>query len=246
MNYKPSRDLMFYALVSRGYKSGGFQDTPTTGISAATPFAPEQATLYEIGQKGTFFGGRLIFNNTLFWTDYTNMQVRQTVGTQTFTTNAGSSVIKGYETQVSLRPVRGVELNAGYAYTDARFKVFFDRTTDLSGNRISRNPEHKLTISPAFTYPFANGSELRLSGDYVYESFVFDDNDNSCCEYREPKNVFDVRLSYKMENPDVTLSLWGKNITNEVYRTWQTGFFNGNFATYAPPRTYGFSARWSY
>ena len=246
VNYKPSRDLMFYALVSRGYKSGGFQDTPTTGISAATPFAPEQATLYEIGQKGTFFGGRLIFNNTLFWTDYTNMQVRQTVGTQTFTTNAGSSVIKGYETQVSLRPVRGVELNAGYAYTDARFKVFFDRTTDLSGNRISRNPEHKLTISPAFTYPFANGSELRLSGDYVYESFVFDDNDNSCCEYREPKNVFDVRLSYKMENPDVTLSLWGKNITNEVYRTWQTGFFNGNFATYAPPRTYGFSARWSY
>ena len=43
-----------------------------------------------------------------------------------------------------------------------------------------------------------------------------------------------------------TLSLWGKNLTNERTRTHQTLFLGANFGTYNPPRTYGATLGWRY
>ena len=43
-----------------------------------------------------------------------------------------------------------------------------------------------------------------------------------------------------------TLSLWGKNLTDELTRTHQTLFLGANFGAYNPPRTYGLSLNWTY
>src|SRR3546814_8099991 len=77
LNFKPNDDHLLYAMVSRGFKSGGFQDTPSSAIDAATAFDPETAVQYGIGQKSRFFDGRLIWNNTLYWLDYRDLQTRQ-------------------------------------------------------------------------------------------------------------------------------------------------------------------------
>src|SRR3546814_6737797 len=87
-------------MVSRGFKSGGFQDTPSSAIDAATAFDPETAVQYEIGQKSRFFDGRLIWNNTLYWLDYRDLQTRQSQPDGSIITNtAGKAPITGHETQ---------------------------------------------------------------------------------------------------------------------------------------------------
>ena len=246
LDFQPSPDHLFYGKISRGFKSGGFQDTPGTEVSARTPFNPEYATQYEIGQKSQFFDRRVTWNNTLYYTDYTDLQTRQVVGLAVVTSNAGAATIQGYETSFNWQATDGLRFDLSYAYTDATFDVYVENGVDFSGNRISRTPEHKLVFSPSYTWAIGNGAELALSADYQYESFIFDDNENNDLEVREPTEFIDARLVFTDPTGRWQASVWGKNLTDEVSRTFQTTFYGGLFGAFTPPRTYGATVRWKY
>ncbi len=247
-NFQPSDDHLFYAMVSRGFKSGGFQDTPATAAEAADTFEPEYATQYEIGQKSTFLGGSLIWNNTLYWMDYTDLQTRRTLpGGASVTDNAGAATIKGYETYLSWRPFEGAKLVAGYGYTDAVFDDFEPEPgVDWSGNQVSRVPEHKVVLSPSYDWSLPGGGEVRFAVDYRYESEIWDDNSNSGAERRPSTNFYDGRIVYTEPQDRWSVALWGKNLGDEVTRSFQATFLGANFGAYAPPRTYGVTFNWTY
>jgi len=247
VNFQPNGDHLLYAMVSRGFKSGGFQETPSDAADAAAAYNPETATQYEIGQKSRFFDGRVIWNNTFFYIDYTDLQTRQVgAGGAIFTTNAGQATIKGYETQLNVRLPGGFGLSGAYAYTDARLDQYVENGVDLSGNRISRTPEHKVSLSPSYTYSFAGGPSVTLAADYRYESLIYDDNSNLPPEIRPAAHYIDARLVVEGIADHFTLSLWGKNLTDERTRTFQSVFLGANFGAYNPPRTYGATLRWTY
>jgi iron complex outermembrane receptor protein len=44
----------------------------------------------------------------------------------------------------------------------------------------------------------------------------------------------------------LSLSLWGKNLTDERTRTFQGGFLGATFGAFSPPRTYGVTLNWDY
>ena len=245
INVKPASDHLLYGMISRGFKSGGFQDTPSSAEDAARPFAPETALQYELGQKSRFFGGRLIWNNTLYYIDYSDLQTRQVQPDGSIlTNNAGKATIKGYETQLDARPFPGFAISAAYAYTHARFDRFDDAGVDRSGNTISRTPTHKVSVSPSYTLDLGASLELTAAADYRYESRIFDDNSNQPPEIRPPTHFIDARLILAGIAEHWSLSLWGKNLTDERTRTIQTVFLGANFGTYNPPRTYGVTLAW--
>lgn len=245
-DYDLSDDAMVYGLVSTGFKSGGFQDTPATAASAATPFGAETAINYELGLKARLFNRSLTFNPSLFWTDYDDLQVRRSVGFDTFTTNAGSARIRGVEIAALWRPLDGVSLNLAYGYTDARFRELVDNGADLSGNRLNRNPKHKLTVSPAYERRLASGAKVSAAIDVQYESKIFDDIDNNPVNVREPRTLVDARLGFESPDGRWEASLWGKNLGDEVTITHEYILAGGQFANYGPPRTYGATLRWRY
>ncbi|AQR62487.1 TonB-dependent receptor [Brevundimonas sp. LM2] len=246
-DYKLSEDHLLYAMVSRGFKSGGFQDIPATAAEAADPFDPEYATQYEIGHKSVLLEGRLTWNNTVYLLDYADLQTRRTLPSGAVVTdNAGAATIKGYETYLSWRPFDGARLVAGYGYTDATFDDYrVDDTTNYAGNRIARAPEHKLVLSPSYDWALANGATIRVAADYRYESLIYEDNSNTGPERREPTNIYDARLIYTDASDRWSVSLWGKNLSDEVTRSFQGAFLGANFGAYAPPRTYGLSLNWT-
>jgi iron complex outermembrane receptor protein len=245
-NFQPDANNLFYAMVSRGFKSGGFQDLPATAEEAADPFDPEFATQYEVGQKSTFLGGTLIWNNTLYWMDYTDLQTRRTLPSGAVVTdNAGAATIKGYETYLSWRPFDGARLVASYGYTDARFDEYeAEPGVSYAGNQIARVPEHKVVLSPSYDWSLAGGGSVRFAVDYRYESGIWDDNSNEGAEHRPPTNFYDGRIIYSEPQDRWSVALWGKNLSNEVTRTFQGTFLGANFGAYAPPRTYGVTFNW--
>ena len=246
LQLQPSSNHLFYTMISRGFKSGGFQDTPSSAADAADGFEPEYATQYEIGQKSTLADGALIWNNTLFLLDYTDLQTRRTLpNLATVTDNAGEATIKGYETYLSWQVFGGARLVTSYAYTDATFDSFEPEPGEnYAGNRLSRTPKHKVVVSPAYEFSLASGAALLFAADYSYESMIFDDNSNIGPERREPTNFVDARIVYTSPAEHWSVSLWGKNLSDELTRTYQGTFLGANFGAYNPPRTYGATFNW--
>jgi iron complex outermembrane receptor protein len=247
-SFTPVDDHLLYVMISRGFKSGGFQDNPSSAADAADDFEPEYATQYELGQKSSFAGGSLVWNNTVFWMDYTDLQTRRTLPNLAIVTdNAGEAAIKGYETYLSWRPFNGARLTLSYAYTDATFDKFTPEPgVNYAGNRVSRTPEHKLVVSPAYDWTLSQGATLGFAADYSYESKIFDDNSNVGPEFREPTHFLDARMVYTSANDKWAVSVWGKNLTDELTRTFQAVFLGANFGAYNPPRTYGATFYWNY
>jgi iron complex outermembrane receptor protein len=253
-DYHITPELMVYATVSRGFKAGGFQDNAATAASAATPFDPEYAINYEIGERGEFFDGRVTWNNTLYVMKYTDMQVGSCTGPGSCsTTNAGSATVQGYETELNWLVGGGFALHAAYAYSDATFDEFIEviddsplTFADRSGNRITRNPEHKVVVSPNYTYEFGNAASLEFAVDYSYTSKIFDDNSNQPPETRDPSTIYDARALFRSADNHWVFSLWGKNLTDEQTITFQGTFSGVTFGSYNAPRTYGVSVRWDH
>lgn len=242
-------NVMFYASVSRGYKSGGFQDTPVDAIDAATSFNPEYATNFEIGQRATLFDRRVIFNNSFYFTKYKDLQVRIPTGTGVRAENAQAD-IWGLESELTWRVGGGFVVSAIYAYTHDRLTKFDTEELGVpvsyAGNRLTRIPDHKVTISPSYTLETASGAELELSADYSYESKIFDDFNNRPPEVRDPTHFVDARVAFTTADKHWSFSVWGKNLTNELTRTYQSDFGGVNFGQYNTPRTYGATLRWKY
>jgi len=246
-DFKPFKDHLLYAMVSRGFKSGGFSDTPGAAAEASQSFKPEYATNYEIGQKSSFFGGRLVWNNTLYWMDYTDLQTINVLPDLTkVTKNAGAATIKGYETYFNWRPFAGANLMTTYAWTDGTFdKYDFSPEESYAGNRLTRLPRSKVVVSPSYDVLASSGAIVRLAADYRYESKIYDDDSNVGPEFRPPTHFVDARVIYISPSDHWTVSFWGQNLTDETTRVFQGTFLGATFAAYNPPRTYGMTLTWN-
>ncbi|MBX9797510.1 TonB-dependent receptor [Sphingomonas sp.] len=180
LSYKPDRDTLFYASVSRGFKSGGFNGRANsvndlTLVVGGQPtivnrFEPETVWTYETGAKAVLAGGLIRLSAAAFYSDYRNFQARVgggTIGaanTGVFPViNAGRLRIWGIELEAVVKPSRYFTLTGSFGYLDARYLEFND------GRRVppqpfSCNPTGQaITCRPAFAPPISG----RLAGDYV-------------------------------------------------------------------------------
>lgn len=249
-DYHLRPDLMVYGSVARGFKSGGYQETPADGAEAAATYDPEYITNYEVGFRSQFFDKRVTWNSSIYLADYTDMQVRVPTGMGLRTSNAGKARLKGLETELTWNVGGGFLVNASYAYTHARFvdyqTVEDGQPEDYSGNRLTRIPDHKITLSPSYTYDLSSGATVKFAVDYVHESTIYDDQSNRPPEIRDPTDFVDARVIYTDPGDHWSFSVWGKNLTNEKTRTY-TGTIGGvTFGAFNPPTTYGLTLRYNY
>jgi iron complex outermembrane recepter protein len=92
-----SENSNVYALVSKGYKTGGFN--AIFEREEDLMYDPEESWNYEVGFKTSLHQNRIIAEAALFYIDWTNQQIYQTVpsGQGSMLKNAGHSVSKGFE-----------------------------------------------------------------------------------------------------------------------------------------------------
>lgn len=121
LSYKPNDDLLLYATVSRGFKSGGF-NLPAFG--AVDAVAPETLDNLEAGWK--FQQGNIRFNGSVFHYDYKDLQIQitdQTTG-GTRVKNAAAAKIWGIEADFTWAASDQFEFGAGGGYLDTQYKNF--------------------------------------------------------------------------------------------------------------------------
>jgi iron complex outermembrane receptor protein len=155
LSYEPSRAATLYASYSQGFRTGGVNAPVTDDICSAAerraagipdvppPYESDQTENYEIGAKTSLWRGRVRINGAAYaidWKDY--QQAFQTAcginnaTTISFTVNAGRVRSRGGELEVSVSPVRGLDLHAGGSLTDATYRNDVPNLLLPAGSRV--------------------------------------------------------------------------------------------------------------
>lgn len=232
--YKPNEDVLLYVTHSKGSKSGGYQDFPTT--AAGAPYFPETAYSTEAGLKWNFRGGNYltaaVFNTLVkdFQTGYTtavgNPAVSQTV--------IGNSDIRsrGFEANAAFRPLPGLKLDASIVYAKSIFLDNFPVATAAvarKGDPLTRAP--KWSGKLGFDYDTAVNSDLTffMGGSVDFAStalhqFIVPQPDAPRLESHQ---LVDAKIGIRDETAGWEFAVIGTNLTNERYAVFATSISGG-------------------
>ncbi len=250
IEFQATDDMLLYASVSRGFKSGGFNGRPTTQAEVES-YDPEFVTSYEVGAKTEWFDQRVRLNVTGFYYDYKDLQL--TIQTTTpdgnliiITENAGKAKVKGVEVELQARPVAGLDIQGGLGYLDAEYKDVGSATLITTSSKFVKAPKWTANASVQYAMPLQNNGTLIARGDWTYKSKVYNDPENVESIAQDGFSLFNARLSYEAPDQDWIFSVFGTNLSDERYITNGNTALNslGNVtAFWGRPREWGVSVK---
>jgi iron complex outermembrane receptor protein len=191
---------------------------------------------------------RMRLNADVFMMDYKDLQVTQTNADClcNITDNAASAEIKGVEAEFTFAATDALRLSLAGSYVDATYEDFLEsainpstgQRLDSSGNRLQRTPETQLTGGVDWTFGVGQlGEALNFRVNYTWQSDMFWATDNVADE--DAYGLLDVRVALAPPASPWAVALWGKNVTDELYRVNIIPFFGEEVSQFGTPRTYG-------
>lgn len=257
LDFSATDDVLLYAGVSRGFKSGGFNGRANSEADVSA-FDPEEVWTYEAGFKSTFADNRVRLNGAVFYNDYTNFQAR--VGGETLgefpVINAGALEIYGAELELTAQPIDGWTLSGSMGYLEADYKEFNDtRTPGCSPDTCEPAfaPQWNMRAASSYTYDMADDyGSLTLLGEVRYVSQHFLSVDNFLPNFpleEDGYTLINAHVTWNSLDERYYVRAGVKNLTDEVYRTDGQEFSNvGNIQTayYGDPQTYSITVGFKY
>lgn len=257
-----------YLSASKGYKAGGFNtqifsdilrnklmkemmddlgvhfdNLPQTSYDDATAstYLPEYTWNYELG------GHILSVKNlqadfALFYIDCRNQQLTifpdgNTMGRMM--SNAGRSRSFGAEISAAYR-YKNFSIAAQYGYTNAKFTDYNNGVEDYSGNFIPYSPQNTVSAAIGYDILFKSNAVLdKISLQCSYSGYgsIYWDESNTLVQPFYGLLSANIALH---RNP-FTISIWGKNLTNERYNTFYFSSMGNSFFNSGKPLQIGIS-----
>lgn len=250
VRYRFTPDLLGYVTVSKGFKSGGFNDG--LGEANGISFDPETLWNYEAGLKASLFDRRLIANAAVYYMKWDNIQIAQdNPATPVFdpiTLNGGAAHSKGIELEITARPTERLQLQANMSVQEAVYEAG-TLSTGLKLDRIPLAPSFTGLISADYRIPLGWGS-LSLFGEYTRRGSMYLNADNSP-EAHVSYGLFNARITLAGNDQRWSVALWGKNLTNRTYKQRlfdlsDQDFIAQKFIVLGAPRTFGVSTQFKF
>jgi iron complex outermembrane recepter protein len=238
VRYKPDDNVTLYGGWSRGFRSGGFNQTGVGEIAAASGhrgvhdmFNAEVADTWEVGAKTEFLDRRLSANLALYDTQDTNGYFFYYDST-TSTQNLGNlnAKYKGAELELAAKATDRLDLYANFGYTDGRITAMQDPT--VVGNKPPLLTKDTVNAGAQYHQPLGNRLTGTVRIDYQLIGRTWWDPYDLTS--RDPVSLVNLRAG--IESEDWTLTAWSKNLTDKIYNA---EFSTGGFLWRAPPRRFG-------
>ncbi len=119
--YDLTNAINVYGTISTGYRPGGLQlSNVTVSSNEQLEFFPEEIINYEAGFKSSFFDRRLLLNGSVFFSEWTDIQLAFTdpINGIPFAGN-GEAEAFGFEVDALANLFEGLTLQGGIAYLDS-------------------------------------------------------------------------------------------------------------------------------
>ncbi|MFM2057089.1 MAG: hypothetical protein RLY71_1474 [Pseudomonadota bacterium] len=239
-----SSTKMFYASVSTGFKSGGFND----GDTRTTPsliYSPEKITAIEAGLNGRFFDNALQLTSSVFHYDYTNMQKTGIVNNSSLTENTGKATVDGAELSARYRLNKAGRLDASLGVLNAKYKDYTTKNgTDYAGKKLDKTPT--MTLNVGYTHNWNLESGARLTGTvgtkYSSSYVTTDTGGDSAAPIQFTQKAFtksSASLTWAAEDDSMDVQFYVRNIENKSQLMGSVAFFGSNYGYMSEPRTFG-------
>ncbi|MGG2500268.1 TonB-dependent receptor [Pseudomonas aeruginosa] len=272
LSYQFSDDLLGYASLSHGEKSGGVNlavgSAPSAGADSLL-VGPERANDAELGLKSTLFDRRLLLNANPFWTGihgYQATTLYQAPGSTQLVqvlANAGSVRSRGLEFEATALPLRGLTLNFNGSYNDVTYLSFKDApcpaevstrpgapsSCDLSGQRVVGASKWIANLNGEYQWRLDDRFQPYVSASYAYRSAAEGTLDNSDLSKIDGYALVNLAAGLRSDLGDGQLdtSVWLKNAFDKDYYLSAFASINGSYtASVGQPRTLGVSLRYDF
>jgi iron complex outermembrane receptor protein len=268
LSYRITDDVLGYATVSHGEKSGGVNlavgSAPVAGADSLL-IGTERANNAELGFKSTLWDHRLQLNANVFWTQVNAYQTNayDAENRVQYLTNAGSVRSRGVEFESTVIPLRGLTLNINGSYNDVSYLSYKDApcppevsqapgapaSCDLSGHQVVGASKWIGNANGEYKWNLDNGFEPYVTASYAFRSkavgTVEDSDYGQIPSYAVVNFSTGLRGDFNQGQWDV--SLWLKNAFDKTYYTtlW-TGGNGGYEGLLGTPRTLGVTGRYDF
>lgn len=226
LSYTLSDEVMFFGSYTEGFKSGGFfgrnQDFENT-----SSYEPEYVSTFELGVKTEWLDGRAHFNATAFYSEYDEKQEEVIVTPDpsdpsyvlTVVLNAATVIMQGVELELSAQVTENWLVRTSYGYND----VFFDSfNADLNGDgtptdnsylKLRNAPENTFSVGTSY-FQTMGEAKLAYNLNYRWKDEVESLTNNDPRGHQD--SIGNVDASIDIQYQDLNVSLFGRNLTNEI------------------------------
>jgi iron complex outermembrane receptor protein len=238
LRYKAADDLTLYGGWSRGFRSGGFNQTGVGAVAAANNvkgvndlFEAEVADTFEIGAKSQWLDRHLTANLSLYHTRSRNGYFFVFLAANS-TQNLGNldATYEGAELELAWRATKRLDLYANFGYTHSEITGMADPT--VVGNQAPLVSRNTANLGAQYRQPVGGDKSVVARLDYQRIGTTWWEPYNTTS--RDPVNLVDARLGLDADVWSVTF--WTKNLFDKKYNA---EFSPGGFLFKAPPRRFG-------
>lgn len=174
--YQLDDDWNLYALVSQGYRPGGFNTAGPAGQAftnqVGTParqYGADRLWSYEIGAKGFLWDGALRARIALFTTRWDNIQSDQYLPSGlAYAVNVGDGANTGLEIETTWRPTSSLEIRTNALIADPKItrpSAVFNSRGDAG---LPGVPAISANVVASYQRPLWRGLDLQADGSLAY------------------------------------------------------------------------------
>lgn len=250
-----SESTMIYAKVSDSAKAGGFSSS-TNAQRGQLEYDDESALGLEAGIKVRSAGGEFEWNLSVFRTEFDDLQVNSfdveivdgVVSTRPRITNAAEAISQGIEADARWAVTDWLTLGASAGLLDAEYDKFTEGNCnsaitsptgvcDLSGQSLPYAPDMQATLFGDLRAPLFAGVDLTGGFTVAYSDDYLTEGTIDPLMMQDSFTRVDAHVGIAGRNDSWSVSLIGKNLTEEEILGSSQGFGTYYLGYLEPPRT---------
>jgi iron complex outermembrane receptor protein len=222
-DYALSKSTMWYAMLSTGYKAGGFNDG-TAVTNRFLQYNTEHLNSFETGLKGRFLNNRMQMSGDVFVYAYKDLQLTSlaidpvTGAGSSQTQNAAKAAVKGAELEGKYAVGNAGKITFSATWLDAHFKSYHPvATVDWAGKRLEKAPRATVSLGYSHNWDMESGASLAAYiGTRYSASYVINDNSNGVQITQGAFHKSDMNVNYTAPGYKWSLQAYVRNIEDKA------------------------------
>ena len=221
VQYQWTPDIMSYATFSSGFRGGGFNLVNAGAVYTYGKFEPEDLSSYEIGARMAFLEHRVHINPTVFYTDYSNVQVQSAVpspqGVLIQLQNAASAHSYGLELEGDAQVTPNLSIFGNLALLNIRYDSIGTATGITVNSRFERAPKVTYSIGATYKYPLPRDADVAATLHWSFEDQQYSTPTDVDRLLLPSYGILNARLEWTLPGRHLSVAVFGTNLTDEQY-----------------------------